>query len=779
MRQLKGHLSLDLETTTQTHMKRRASPWHPDGYVVLAGWAVGDGEPQSAYYRSQGEWRGSTLLKDLLEKHNPAFIFGLNLKFDLLWLLVNQPESYAAWQEWVVAGGMVIDAQITEYLLEGMTQANHMLSMDEIAPRYGGTVKIDAVKELWAAGVNTPDIDPDLLREYLLGNGTDLGDIQNTRLICLEQIKRAKAAGQVNSILLNMGSLISSIEMELNGMQVDTALGLKLADELRVSIERVTAELTGYLPKNLPFQFKWTSRFHKSALIFGGTVQYDDVEYVHEDGTGTLCSAWSEGSKPKTYAQKDEEQAVLDDAGQPAFYKSGKNAGLPKTRKVKVPDLDRPKVRKCKAPSTFPGFTEPKQEWASAEPGVYSTASEVIEELGVRDIPFLKALAKLQSMAKDVGTYYIVTDEKTGETKGMLSLVGLDGLVHHSINHCSTVTGRFSSNSPNLQNVPKGTKSAVKTVFVSRFEGGSIIQSDFSALEVYVQAWLTECDQLIADLRAGLDMHCKRLAAKEHMPYDEVYALCKGDKYSKEWDIKRTNAKVFSFQRAYGAGAAKIAASTGMPIEEVEALSEAEELMYPEIPEFYERLTLEVKKNRKPTGTTVPHPLVPGVMCSLGRSTSRTPDGAIYGYVESPSPPYLVKRGVTAGFSPTVIKNYSTQGTGATVMKAAMLLAVRAFYSTKNFNGRAVLVNTVHDAQYVDAAPEVLSKAYAVLHASMSQATDLMRRLFKWDIPLDVPSDTVIGPSMAEENKYEPVRTDVDDAEFLVAGIKLAFTRTK
>lgn len=775
-RKLVGHLTLDLETQTHTLHRRKASPWHPDSYVVLAGWARGNGVPQHRLYKQ----REDGLLAELLAT-NPAFLFGLNVKFDLLHLFVGQPKNYKAWQEWVAAGGMIWDCQLAEYLLEAMTQQNHMLSMDEIAPRYGGTPKMDAVKELWAAGVQTSDIDPDLLLEYLCGNPStgDLGDIGNTRHIALAQIVRAQGSGQVNSLLLNMGSLIASTEMELNGMQVDTALGLKLADELRVSIERVTAELTEYLPQNLPFQFKWTSRFHKSALIFGGTVQYEDMEYVHEDGTGTLCSAWSEGSKPKTYAQKDEEQAVLDDAGQPAFYKSGKNAGLPKTRKVKVPDLSRPKVRKCKAPFAFPGFTEPKQEWASAEPGVYSTASEVIEELGVRDIPFLKALAKLQSIAKDLGTYYIVTDEKTGETKGMLSLVGLDGLVHHSINHCSTVTGRFSSNSPNLQNVPKGTKSAVKTVFVSRFEGGSIIQSDFSALEVYVQAWLTECQQLIADLRAGLDMHCKRLAAKEHMPYDEVYALCKGDKYSKEWDIKRTNAKVFSFQRAYGAGAAKIAASTGMPIEEVEALSEAEELMYPEIPEFYERLTLEVKKNRKPTGTTVPHPLVPGVMCSLGRSTSRTPDGAIYGYVESPSPPYLVKRGVTASFSPTVIKNYSTQGTGATVMKAAMLLAVRAFYSTKNFNGRAVLVNTVHDAQYVDAAPEVLSKAYAVLHASMSQATDLMRRLFKWDIPLDVPSDTVIGPSMAEENKYEPVRTDVDDAESLVAGIKLAFTRTK
>lgn len=756
MRKLKGHLSLDLETTTQTYMKRRASPWHPDGYVVLAGWAVGDGLPQSAYYRSQAEWRSSTLLKDLLEEHNPAFIFGLNLKFDLLWLLVNQPLNYAAWQEWVVAGGMVIDAQITEYLLEGMTQANHMLSMDEIAPRYGGTVKIDAVKELWAAGVNTPDIDPDLLREYLLGNGTDLGDIQNTRLICLEQIKRAKAAGQVNSILLNMGSLISSIEMELNGMQVDTALGLTLADELRVSIERVTAELTEYLPKNLPFQFKWTSRFHKSALIFGGTVQYDDTEYVHEDGTGTLCSAWSESSKPKTYAQKDEEQAVLDDAGQPAFYKSGKNAGLPKTRKVKVPDLDRPKVRKCRAPFAFPGFTEPKQEWASAEPGVYSTASEVIEELGVRDIPFLKALAKLQSMAKDVSTYYMVEDEKTGERKGMLSLVGEDGIIHHGLNHCSTVTGRFSSNNPNLQNLPKGNKSDVKTLFVSRYPGGKIVQSDFSALEVYVQAVLTGSANLTQALREGKDMHCLRLAFKEGMPYEEVYALCKGDKYSKEWDYKRTAAKIISFQAAYGAGAPKIAASTGLPLADVERFLAAEDEANPEIREYFDALTLEIKKSRKPTGTAIPHPFVPGVMCNLGRGFSRTPDGCLYGYVESPSPEYLCKKGITASFSPTQVRNYVVQGTGATVMKAAMWLLARMFYETHNLGGRAVIVNSIHDAAYVDCHPDVVDEAYCMLHECMAQATEFMRRLFKWQWSLDVPSDTSIGDSMAEEGHYQP-----------------------
>jgi hypothetical protein len=79
----------------------------------------------------------------------------------------------------------------------------------------------------------------------------------------------------------------------------------------------------------------------------------------------------------------------------------------------------------------------------------------------------------------------------------------------------------------------------------------------------------------------------------------------------------------------------------------------------------------------------------------------------------------------------------------------------------------------------VDAAPEALDAAYSILHESMAQATDLMRRLFKWDIPLDVPSDTVRGSSMAEEEKFTPDPQAANAAKELVKSIKLAFTRTK
>src|SRR5690606_24903192 len=94
---------------------------------------------------------------------------------------------------------------------------------------------------------------------------------------------------------------------------------------------------------------------------------------------------------------------------------------------------------------TFPGYTEPEAKWESkSDEGVYSTAAEVIEALGNRDIPFLKVLARRADIHKDLSTYYIVTDEDTGDQKGMLTLVGEDGIIHHKLNMNTTVTARLS-----------------------------------------------------------------------------------------------------------------------------------------------------------------------------------------------------------------------------------------------------------------------------------------------------------------------------------------------
>lgn len=323
----------------------------------------------------------------------------------------------------------------------------------------------------------------------------------------------------------------------------------------------------------------------------------------------------------------------------------------------------------------------------------------------------------------------------------------------------------------NMQNIPKGNKSKVKQVFKSRYgEGGVIIQSDFSSLEVYVQANQTHCKQLIADLRAGVDMHCMRLAAKEHMDYDEVLKLCKGWRETaadgtvinhaavKEWDYKRTGAKVFSFQRAYGAGNATIAKATGMTVEEVDALAAAEDARYPEINQFFDGLEKQIEANAVPTSTFIAHPANPAVRVQLRISRIRDQDGGKITFRSHPSPAWQLKRGITSTFSPTERKNYIVQRGGAQIMKAAMYLMVVEMYKRENFGGLACLVNTVHDAQYVDAAQQVKAQAAALLHACMVVATAYWVHWHKADWEIAVPSDTSWGPSMAVE---EPVPDEV------------------
>lgn len=770
-------VTFDLETSIKSYMKRKGSPFLAENFIVAAGWAVGDGPVEGAYYGRAAkpfDWftrllKGTTLL------------VGQNIKFDLLYAL-REPQNYDAWMEFVARGGNVWDVQLAQYLLDGMQPSSQMLSMDDMVPAYGGNLKIDEVKALWNAGVDTVDIDRDLLMRYLCGDESGHGDIGNTRLIFKGQLEKARKTGQVKSILLNMGSLLCSVEMEKNGMFVNKELGLKLASELQKKLQEITTELRAYLPEELPFDFNWSNRYHLSPLIFGGKVKYEKrTPILDEDGKQAYTKKEEKhlylkgrpttvDGKPTFETMSVEDWTRLAHQPEPVRYLSGKNAGEYKTITKKVDDLSKPKSAMRDYFYEFPGFTEPRPEWSSSTEGLYSVAGEVIEALGNRDIPFLKTLSEVAKLSKDLGTYYYTVDEKTGEAKGMLMLVGIDSIIHHSINHTSTVTARFSSNNPNLQNVPKGeldengalkSGSQVKLVFESRFgEDGQIVQSDFTSLEVYVQAILSGCKQLIADLNAGLDMHCVRVSQKEGCTYEEALLWCKGDKDKgiaprEGWPKKRQGAKEFSFQRAYGAGATKIAETTGMSLEDVQALIKAENERYPELEEYNRQKTERIKRSRRPTQNVQPHPDVPGLMCQLGKGFSVTPDNKIYSYRESPSPAWVIRQGgMTQGFSPTEIANYEVQGTGGEWAKAAMWLAIRAFYARKNFNHRALLVNQVHDALYADARKEVLHESSALLHACMLGASDFMEWYFGWTIPVPVPSVTVHGNNMMQENGF-------------------------
>lgn len=785
-----GYIVMDVETTITQYMKRKASPFTDENWIVAAGHKV-DRDPVAGHYWGVNQIGSRGYLKDMLATYNPRYLVGFNFKFDLLWLC-RFKEDYEAYMQWVADGGQVWDVQLAEYLLDGMVQESQMLSLDEVAPRYGGETKIDEVKAMWARGINTPDIPRKLLMDYLLGRPdeetgeTRPGDIQNTELCFLGQLKAARQSGQLKSIQLNNGALVATVEMERSGLYVNIAKGREQAAVLAAESVRLAKELTKYLPDDLPFEFKWSSRKQLSAFIFGGHVKYKQrvhqvdeagapayskkkVEaYVLEGGTVMECDWWEHCYHTEHGFADDEDMSRIE-------YKSGKKKGTYKTKQVDVNDHTKPKLKWEDFLWPFKGLTVPKKSWESdSEKGVYSTASAVIEELGLTtDIPFLKDFANLAAISKDLGTYYIIEefDEETGEVskaKGMLTLVQPDGIVHHKVNMTSTVTARMSHSDPNAGNLPRGDDnsaaglhtSLVKEMFESRWlaEGG-IISSDFKSLEVYCQANLSHDPQLIKDLRDGLDMHCMRLSVVENVPYEEVLLRCKGNKRLgipkiDEWDVKRTHIKTFSFQRAYGAGSAKIAQQLKVSKETVDTWVVADDKRYAGIPLFNEKVQAVVNASRVATGKWVLHPTEKQSV-QLSRGSIQTFDGKKYVFQESTTPDYIAKRGTLSGFVPTELKNYPVQGLGGEWMKAAMWLAVRLFYKYKNFGGLAHLINTVHDALYADSHLSVQRKVGVAIHASMLAASDFMEYWFGKKIDVPVPSETTYGSSMAQAQEFD------------------------
>jgi DNA polymerase I-like protein with 3'-5' exonuclease and polymerase domains len=444
-------------------------------------------------------------------------------------------------------------------------------------------------------------------------------------------------------------------------------------------------------------------------------------------------------------------------------YLSGPRNGEYKTKKVSVPgEL---KVKFQDFYYTFPGHTKPDEGWATATTDgygapLYSTSGDVMDELAVRDIPFLKLYTRKAALDKEIGTYYVRQDPTKGLV-GMLTCVQPhDHMLHHKLNHTSTVTSRLSSSDPNLQNLPRGDKSKVKQMFVSRFgDEGCMLEVDYSQLEVVVQGVLTGDENLCADLRARVDFHCKRVAKKHGITYEEALELCKNEDGPdfKKWKSERTLCKIFSFQRAYGAGAAKISVETGIPLQDVKDMIVAEDEMFPGITAFNADVETAVKKSAAPfaaVGTD-------GVWKKYRRGFWQAPTGTRYSFRSYDPPEYAAKRGATDTFMPTELKNYPIQGTGGEfVQGVAMGVLWRQFIQTDYYGGLAYLVNTVHDCVWADTHHSVRDQVAKDMYRIMQTIPDFYNNRHGMNIQVPFPVEVETGSNMYDLKHMHIENTD-------------------
>ena len=758
------YMILDNEVETHHSRKRKANPFDKRNYIVMRGFKrEGDARCSMQYFKSKAD---VTVLPDLT---GVTVMVGHNFKYDLH-CEMNVPGGREYLMDWFAKGGKIWDTQYAEYLLRAQVPSAQICALDDIVESYGGRKKIDGIKALWEAGVLTSDINPDLLEDYLIGTeeeGRNSGDIGNTELVYLGQRKEAESLGMLAMIERRMDGLLATTECEYNGLRVDPVVANRNMQALREEHAQVQERLATYvsfIPEEVGFS--WTSNVHVSCLLFGGTIKYSKQDTYIDEKTGELArlkasERWplfnGKAVNPASLAERgftyDDEYAkwVHPKVSQDT-YTSGQKKGRGKWKSVEVQGPLKVKYQdfffKC------PGITAPDKDWKTALTDgmggpVYSTGADTIEVLGKRDVPFLKDFSRNAAIGKELGTYYIHTTK--GKLVGMLTCLDPDTmLVHHSLHHVRTITSRLSSSDPNLQNLPRKDKSRVKEMFVSRFQNGEMVEIDYSQLEVVVQGLLSRDPNLVRDLNNKIDFHCKRVALKEGCTYAEALDWCKNENSPKyaEWKKKRTNAKNFSFQRAYGAGAQGISDSTGIPLEDVEALIVAEEKEYAGVVRYNARVAKEVAETAesfrdKERGWR-----------AFRRGTYTAPTGTMYSFRTYDAPAYLKKKGIEDSFMPTELKNYPVQGTGGEIVQLVLGLIFRKFMATKNYGGKALLVNTVHDCYWFDTHPDVTEQVKNDVMPIIENVPLYLKHFFGIDCPVPFPAEAEHGPNMYDLHHF-------------------------
>ena len=175
--------------------------------------------------------------------------------------------------------------------------------------------------------------------------------------------------------------------------------------------------------------------------------------------------------------------------------------------------------------------------------GAPSTDEEVLEKLA-ENYPLPKLILEHRGLAKLKSTY---TDKLATLTDPS------DGRVHTHYAQAVAVTGRLSSNDPNLQNIPIRTPEGrrVREAFIAR-PGHCIASADYSQIELRIMAHLSEDPALIQAFQMGIDVHRATAA--------EVFGSAP-DLVSAE---QRRYAKVINFGLIYGMSAFGLARSLGI-----------------------------------------------------------------------------------------------------------------------------------------------------------------------------------------------------------------------
>ncbi|EJN00893.1 DNA polymerase I [Herbaspirillum sp. YR522] len=175
--------------------------------------------------------------------------------------------------------------------------------------------------------------------------------------------------------------------------------------------------------------------------------------------------------------------------------------------------------------------------------GAPSTDEEVLQKLA-EDYPLPKVLLDYRGLAKLKSTY-------TDKLPRMVN--PHTGRVHTNYAQAVAVTGRLSSNEPNLQNIPIRTAEGrrIREAFIAP-EGSVIVSADYSQIELRIMAHISGDEAMLKAFADGEDIHRATAA--------EIFGIAPAQVESEQ----RRYAKVINFGLIYGMSAFGLAGNLGI-----------------------------------------------------------------------------------------------------------------------------------------------------------------------------------------------------------------------
>ncbi len=313
--------------------------------------------------------------------------------------------------------------------------------------------------------------------------------------------------------------------------------------------------------------------------------------------------------------------------------------------------------------------------------GLKSTREEVLSELKGKH-PIIDALLRYREIFKLKSTYI----------EPVLNLTGEDGRLRTTYIQTGTATGRLSSQSPNLQNIPTGYNLAqeFRSAFVAK-DGFSLIAFDYSQIELRVLASVSEDEKMIQAFKAGEDIHALTAAAIFKVPKGGVTP-----------EVRRL-AKTLNFGIVYGMGVTAFAKNTGLKRDEAKQFIENYFKEFKQIKVWQEKTKEEARR-------------VGFVKNENGRIRNVA----------------ALKFGAFRALSDAerVTTNMPIQSLGADIIKLAMITVSEKIKS--NFKNREVkMLLTIHDELLFEVRDDMIKEASELIK-------EIMCSVYKLKVPLAV-----------------------------------------